>query len=66
MPVPTESPTRRDLLTLIGTVAGGAAVYQAMTSLGLAADSGYKGPDLARRRPRGAPPCWCWGRGSPG
>ena len=35
---------RRDLLALIGTVAGSAAMYQAMTSLGLASDSGYKGP----------------------
>ncbi len=30
--------SRRDLLSLIGTVAGGAAMYQAMTSLGLAAE----------------------------
>jgi len=35
---------RRDLLSLIGTIAGSGAMYQAMTSLGLAADSGYKGP----------------------
>jgi monoamine oxidase len=38
------APSRRDLLTLIGTVAGSAAMYHAMTSLGLAADSAYKGP----------------------
>jgi monoamine oxidase len=36
--------TRRDLLALIGTVAGSAAMYQAMTRLGFAADSGYAGP----------------------
>jgi monoamine oxidase len=36
--------TRRDLLSLIGTVAGGAAMYQAMTSLGFAEESGYRGP----------------------
>ena len=35
---------RRDLLALIGTAAGGAAMYQAMTSLGLAAESTYAGP----------------------
>src|SRR3954454_1219664 len=35
---------RRDLLSLIGTLAGSGAMYQAMTSLGFAADSGYKGP----------------------
>ena len=36
--------TRRDLLSLVGAVAGSAAMYQAMTSLGFAAESGYKGP----------------------
>jgi len=36
--------SRRDLLALIGTVAGSAAMYHAMTSLGLALDSPYKGP----------------------
>ena len=36
--------TRRDLLALIGTVAGSAAMYQAMTSLGFASDSNYTGP----------------------
>ncbi len=36
--------SRRDLLALIGTVAGGAAMYQAMSSLGYAADSAYQGP----------------------
>jgi monoamine oxidase len=35
---------RRDLLALIGTVAGSSAVYQAMTSLGFASESPYKGP----------------------
>ncbi len=39
-----EAFSRRDLLSLIGTVAGSAAMYQAMTSLGLAADSAYQGP----------------------
>jgi monoamine oxidase len=36
--------SRRDLLSLVGAVAGGAAMYQAMTSLGFASESGYKGP----------------------
>src|SRR5271167_110901 len=36
--------TRRDLLALIGKTAGGAVMYQAMSGLGLAEESGYKGP----------------------
>ena len=36
--------SRRDLLALIGTLAGSAAMYHAMSSLGFAADSAYKGP----------------------
>ena len=44
--------SRRNLLRMIGTTAGSAAMYQAMSSLGLAADSPYRGPiDL-----HGAPP----------
>ncbi len=39
-----KSPSRRDLLALIGTVAGSAAMYHAMTSLGFASESTYKGP----------------------
>jgi monoamine oxidase len=35
--------SRRDLLSLIGTLAGSAAMYQAMSSLGFAADSAYRG-----------------------
>ena len=43
---------RRALLKMIGLSAGGSALYQAMTSLGMAAESPYKGPiDLS-----GAPP----------
>src|SRR3954463_4167143 len=44
MPDASANVTRRDLLALIGTVAGSAAMYEAMTALGFAADSGYKGP----------------------
>ncbi|MDA9391979.1 flavin monoamine oxidase [Bradyrhizobium sp. CCBAU 45394] len=35
---------RRDLLSLIGTVAGSAAMYHTMTALGFASDSRYTGP----------------------
>ena len=35
--------SRRDLLSLVGTVAGGAAMYHAMSGLGFTSNSGYKG-----------------------
>src|SRR5689334_18030419 len=35
---------RRDLLSLIGAMAGSAAMYHAMTSLGFASESRYQGP----------------------
>ncbi len=48
----SNSVSRRDLLRLIGVSAGGAAMYHAMSTLGFADPSPYKGPiDLA-----GAPP----------
>jgi monoamine oxidase len=37
-------PSRRDMLAMIGATAGGAVMYQAMTSLGLAQGSPYRGP----------------------
>ena len=46
--------TRRDLLTLIGAVSGSAAMYHAMTSLGFASDSTYKGPIKLDGDPKGA------------
>jgi monoamine oxidase len=49
-----EAVSRRDLLSLIGSVAGSAAMYHAMTSLGFAAESGYKGPIKLDGDPRGA------------
>src|ERR1700692_509507 len=49
-----SSPSRRDLLHMIGVAAGGAAMYQAMTSLGFAADSPYRGPVDLQGAPRGA------------
>ena len=45
---------RRDLLALIGTVAGSAAMYHAMTSLGLASESRYRGPIRLEGDPKGA------------
>src|ERR1700732_2632536 len=45
---------RRDLLALIGTAAGGAAMYRAMTSLGLAAESTYAGPIKLEGDPKAA------------
>src|ERR1700744_5547606 len=49
-----RSMTRRELLSMIAMSAGSAAMYQAMTSLGLAADSGYKGPVHLSGAPSGA------------
>ena len=46
--------SRRDLLSLIGAVSGSAAMYHAMTSLGFASDSGYKGPIKLDGDPKGA------------
>lgn len=45
------NPSRRQLLAMIGKVAGSAAMYQAMSSLGFAADSGYAG-EIALQGPR--------------
>src|ERR1700712_887524 len=44
MPNQNERVSRRDLLSLVGSVAGSAAMYQAMTSLGFASETNYKGP----------------------
>jgi monoamine oxidase len=46
--------SRRDLLSLIGAVSGSAAMYHAMTSLGFASDSAYKGPIRLEGDPKGA------------
>ncbi|QHC35310.1 flavin monoamine oxidase family protein [Komagataeibacter xylinus] len=51
MPVNPSGPTRRDLLLKIGLTAGTAAMYQAMTALGHAAESQFSGTlDLGRAR----------------
>jgi monoamine oxidase len=47
------SMTRRDLLRLIGLSAGGAAMYQAMSTLGFAAESPYQGAPKLQGAPRG-------------
>lgn len=47
-------PSRRDLLALIGATAGASAMYQAMTSLGIAAESPYRGPIRLEGDPKGA------------
>ncbi len=44
MPVLSPQFSRRDLLSLIGKVAGGGAAYQAMSTLGYAQTSDYRGP----------------------
>ncbi|MFM2287069.1 MAG: hypothetical protein RL684_212 [Pseudomonadota bacterium] len=54
MPKPSAPITRRRLLSLIGTTAGGAAMYQAMTSLGFAGDSGYSEPAQLGGAPAGS------------
>jgi monoamine oxidase len=46
--------SRRDLLSLIGAFSGSAAMYHAMTSLGFASDSGYRGPIKLDGDPKGA------------
>jgi monoamine oxidase len=54
MPSERETVSRRELLSLIGAVSGSAAMYHAMTSLGFASDSGYKGPIKLEGDPKGA------------
>ena len=44
---------RRDLFRMIGAIAGAGAMYQAMTSLGHAADSQYTGPIKLEGAPKG-------------
>jgi monoamine oxidase len=50
----TFSPSRRELLRMIGVSAGTAAMYQAMTSMGVAAESPYSGPVDLQGTPQGA------------
>jgi monoamine oxidase len=48
------SVSRRQLLALIGRTAGAGAMYSAMTSLGFAAESSWRGPIKLEGAPRGA------------
>src|SRR5277367_5133244 len=50
----SSSLSRRELLRMIGAAAGGSAMYQAMSSLGFAAESPYRGPIDLQGAPRGA------------
>jgi monoamine oxidase len=52
--VGSNSLSRRRLLQMIGTTAGSAAMYQAMSSLGFAAESPYRGPVDLKGAPKGA------------
>src|ERR1700730_6432595 len=45
--------SRRELLGMIGATAGAGAMYQAMSSLGFAAESPYQGPIDLQGAPRG-------------
>jgi monoamine oxidase len=46
--------SRRQLLTMIGKVAGAAVMYEAMSELALAGESGFTGPIELHGDPRGA------------
>jgi len=48
------SMSRRELLTLIGSVAGGAVSYRAMAGMGLTTPSNYQGPIKLEGNPKGA------------
>src|SRR3981189_630995 len=50
----SNSLSRRQLLQMIGSTAGSAAMYQAMSSLGFAAESPYQGPIELQGAPTGA------------
>jgi monoamine oxidase len=50
----SSSLSRRQLLRMIGASAGASAMYQAMSSLGLAAESSYQGPIDLQGAPQGA------------
>src|ERR1700689_1830793 len=50
----SSSLSRRQLLRMIGVTAGNAAMYQAMSSLGFAAQSPYRGAIDLQGAPRGA------------
>ena len=51
-----SSPTRRQLLAMIGKIAGATAMYQAMTALGFASESSFKQEIELKGAPAGACP----------
>ena len=51
---PGTSISRRRLLSMIGITAGSTAMYQAMHSLGFAAESTFRGPAPLSAAPKGA------------
>nr|WP_293369133.1 flavin monoamine oxidase family protein [Nevskia sp.] len=53
-PATASSMTRRELLTLIGSVAGSSASYTAMAGMGLTTPSNYTGPIKLEGDPKGA------------
>jgi monoamine oxidase len=53
MAEPTTPMNRRSLFKMIGAVAGSAVMYQAMTELGHAGESGYSGPIDLQGDPKG-------------
>ena len=57
MDEPAPRTSRRALLTRLGAGVGGAAIYRRWPSLGLAAESTYRGPIQLDGDPR-APRCW--------
>jgi len=50
----TRSMNRRSLFSMIGAAAGASVMYEAMTSLGFAAESQYRGPITLQGDPKGA------------
>ena len=57
----TPQPTRRRLFEIIGASVGAAAAYQAMTRLGYAEESPYRGPIRLEGDPEGRLGRHSWG-----
>src|SRR5580704_7393468 len=51
---PTAPMNRRSLFKMIGMIAGSAVMYEAMSQLGHAGESGYSGPIRLEGNPKGA------------
>ena len=57
--------SRRQLLTMIGLSAGSSVMYQAMHSLGFAAELRASRIPSGWAAHRREPPSWCWAPASP-